>query len=76
MDTAKIDLHLHLDGSLNIMWAYKKALQRNVIDKDMSFEDFYNLKSATTRLMREGETDGREYYFRDEDYFKTETKCY
>ena len=43
MDTAKIDLHLHLDGSLNIMWAYKKALQRNVINKDMSFEDFYNL---------------------------------
>ena len=43
MNTAKIDLHLHLDGSLNIMWAYKKALQRNVVDKDTSFEDFYNL---------------------------------
>ncbi len=43
MNTAKVDLHLHLDGSLNIMWAYKKALLRNVIDKDMSFFDFYNL---------------------------------
>lgn len=33
---------------------------------------FYNLKSATTRLIREGEVDGREYYFRDEAYFDTE----
>ena len=33
---------------------------------------FYNLKSATTRSMREGEKDGREYYFRDEAYFDTE----
>lgn len=30
---------------------------------------FYNLKSATTRDMRAGEVDGREYYFRDEAYF-------
>ena len=43
MNTAKIDLHLHLDGSLNIMWAYKKAIERNVIEKDMTFEEFYNL---------------------------------
>ena len=35
-------------------------------------EAFYNLKSATTRPMREGEKDGREYYFRDEVYFDTE----
>lgn len=33
---------------------------------------FYNLKSATTRPMREGEADGREYYFRDEKYFETQ----
>jgi len=33
---------------------------------------FYNLKSATTRQMRDGEKDGREYYFRDEKYFETE----
>ena len=43
MNTAKIDLHLHLDGSLNIMWAYKKAIQRNIIEKNKSFEEFYNL---------------------------------
>lgn len=30
---------------------------------------FHNLKSATTRPMRPGEMDGREYYFRDEAYF-------
>ena len=33
---------------------------------------FYNLRSATTRPMREGEKDGREYYFRDEKYFDNE----
>ena len=33
---------------------------------------FYNLKSATTRQMRNYEQDGREYYFRDEQYFETE----
>lgn len=33
---------------------------------------FYNLKSATTRPMRDGEQDGREYYFRDEQYFENE----
>ena len=43
MNTARIELHLHLDGSLNIMWAYKKALERGVIDSSSSFEDFYDL---------------------------------
>lgn len=33
---------------------------------------FYPLKSATTRAKRDGEMDGREYYFRDESYFDTE----
>lgn len=33
---------------------------------------FYSLKSATTRPMREGETEGLDYYFRDEQYFSTE----
>lgn len=30
---------------------------------------FHKLVSATTRPMRPGETDGRDYYFRDETYF-------
>ena len=38
----------------------------------LSDDAFYNLKSATTRNKREGEQDGREYYFRDEKYFDTE----
>lgn len=42
------------------------------IKKFLSTEKFYNLKSATTRAMREYETEGREYYFRDEPYFETE----
>ena len=40
---AKVELHLHLDGSVNLMWLYKKCLQRKVIDSNMSFEDFYDL---------------------------------
>ena len=43
MSLAKIDLHLHLDGSLNLMWAYKKAIEYKTIDENMTFESFYNL---------------------------------
>ena len=32
---------------------------------------FYKLKSATTRPPRDGEIDGREYFFRDEAYFES-----
>ncbi|MBR5904276.1 MAG: hypothetical protein IKZ49_01950, partial [Alphaproteobacteria bacterium] len=40
----------------------------NILPKDA----FYNLKSATTRPMREGEKEGGKYYYRDEAYFDTE----
>lgn len=30
---------------------------------------FYNLRSATTRPMRDGESEGQPYFFRDEEYF-------
>ena len=43
MNYAKVELHLHLDGSLNLMWVFNKAKHRNVIDQNMSFEDFYNV---------------------------------
>ncbi|MDO4940362.1 MAG: adenosine deaminase [Erysipelotrichaceae bacterium] len=43
MNAAKVELHLHLDGSLNIKWAYQKLLQRNVLDTTTSFEDFYDI---------------------------------
>ena len=42
-NTARIELHLHLDGSLNIRWAYEKSLQRNVIPPETTFVDYYNL---------------------------------
>ena len=32
---------------------------------------FYNLRSATTRPMRSGESEGKPYFFRDEAYFDT-----
>jgi len=38
----------------------------------LSPEAFHSLKQATTREKREYEQDGREYYFRTEDYFDTE----
>lgn len=36
---------------------------------------FYNLRSATTRPMRAGESDGNPYFFRDENYFNNEPMC-
>ena len=33
---------------------------------------FYNLRSATTRPMRDGESEGSPYFFRDEAYFDNE----
>lgn len=46
----------------------KSYFIKNILPKGA----FYNLRSATTRPMREGEADGREYFFRDEEYFETE----
>ena len=46
----------------------KSYFIKNVLPKGA----FYNLRSATTRPMRDGEQDGREYFFRDEKYFETE----
>ena len=43
MNYAKVELHLHLDGSLNLMWVYKKAIERKVLDANTTFEDFYNV---------------------------------
>lgn len=43
----------------------KSYFIKNYLPKDL----FYSLKSATTRPMRNSETDGQEYYFRDEEYF-------
>ena len=46
MNTAKIDLHLHLDGSLNIAWAYERALKQGVIEQNTTFEEFYDILFA------------------------------
>ncbi len=46
----------------------KSYFVQNILPKGA----FYNLKSATTRPMRNYEMEGREYYFRDESYFETE----
>lgn len=39
------------------------------VDKVLPIDSVYNLKSATTRVPRENEMNGRDYYFRDEKYF-------
>jgi len=46
----------------------KSYFIKNILPKGA----FYNLRSATTRPMRDGEEDGREYFFRDEKYFEIE----
>ena len=55
MNPAKIDIHLHLDGSLNLLWAYNKAIKYKTINEYMTFEDFYNL------LFGYGNNDGKGY---------------
>ena len=45
MKTAKIDLHLHLDGSLNVHWMYEMSKKRGVIEPETSFEQYYRRQS-------------------------------
>lgn len=49
----------------------KSYFIKNTLPKGL----FYNLRSATTRPMRAGESDGAPYFFRDEKYFLTEPMC-
>ena len=46
LNSARIELHLHLDGSFNLKWAYEKSLMRGVIPAGTSFVDYYNLLFA------------------------------
>ena len=39
---ALIDLHLHIDGSLNIRWMYERALLRGIVPADTSFFAYYD----------------------------------
>ncbi|MCF0109097.1 MAG: adenosine deaminase [Erysipelotrichaceae bacterium] len=42
MRTAYVELHLHLDGSIWLPWAYETALKRGVIEPDMTFQQYYD----------------------------------
>lgn len=58
METAKIDLHLHLDGSLHLPWAYETAIKRGVVPSVYSFEEYYeryyqkNFKDRTESIKK------------------------
>lgn len=55
MNTAKIDLHLHLDGSLYLPWLYETSLKNGIIDQSCSFEEYYDqifVKEYPTREER------------------------
>ena len=56
MKSAKIELHLHLDGSLNIRWAYEEALKKGVIDKDTDFEAFYEILYGRNNIVHSAES--------------------
>lgn len=53
MKYAKIDLHLHLDGSLNMPWAWETAKKRGVVAPDCSFEEYYRIMHRTEFKSRE-----------------------
>ena len=40
MNLGKVELHLHLDGSLDLETAYRLAMERNVIDETWTMEQF------------------------------------
>jgi len=40
MGLGKVELHLHLDGSLDLECAYRLAKERNVIEESFTFEQF------------------------------------
>ena len=40
---AKVELHLHLDGSLNIKWAYDRVIKKGILPATTTFEEFYNI---------------------------------
>ena len=40
---AKVELHLHLDGSLNIKWAYDRVIRKEILPSNTTFEEFYNI---------------------------------
>ena len=42
MNKNLIDLHLHIDGSLNVRWMYERALLRGVIPADTAFTSYYD----------------------------------
>ena len=46
MIRALTELHLHFDGSFNILWAYKKLQSLKAIDETMTYEDFYHILFA------------------------------
>lgn len=53
MKYAKIDLHLHLDGSLNMPWAWETAKKRGVVAPDCTFEEYYRIMHRTEFKNRE-----------------------
>lgn len=43
LDFKKVDLHLHLDGSLNVNTMFELAKQKNLVDKKMPWDEFEKL---------------------------------
>ena len=53
MRTAYVELHLHLDGSLYLPWAYAKAQERKTIPAEMTFEQYYQRMSITEEDLKD-----------------------
>ena len=63
MNSARIELHLHLDGSLNIRKAYQASLEQKIIPENTSFSEYYAM------LYR------RDYKTREEGFQKFDLVC-
>lgn len=63
MNYGRIDLHLHLDGSLYLPWAYEVSKREGVIDETVSYNDYYKMMYRT------------DYKTREEGFKKFEVTC-
>lgn len=53
MKTARIDLHLHLDGSIDLPWAYEVAQKQKAFGWDLSYDQYYQSMYDTVYKNRE-----------------------
>ena len=53
MNYARVDLHLHLDGSFYLPWAYETSLKEKVISENTTFEQYMSMLLKKEQISHE-----------------------